>query len=488
MPGYPLDDFGNPRTLDEIKAIMQQHAHRQLSAARARRDINVSTFETTRVDNASFAGLASSTLIQRQSVGESRRVTTVLNPLNTLSVYEPGREGGCQKPYHRERVSVTSQHNDCIYASNAGFFDVSSGPSAGACFGDLISDGRTVQLDGRHNVHFGIRTDNSIEVGYLDPQDVYGQDGAAGYNGSKAPFKFLLTGAIWLVRDGRNYVNESMDIEDPDIQTTGNLKYFAEVQSARTALGHDALGAVKIVQWNGKTNQRGTNLYGMADFLISLGIVNAINLDGGGSSVSAAGGIVTSYPSDQQCNCPWPQGNANCKHFCTKDTAWAVERAVTTILCAHVPRCTAFAGCGPQGQCVNHSCVCSQGYEGTDCSVPTTATTTAADATSTTTAAPTTTSSSTSQVDTTTTAPPRTSTIATTPFIERYYPSRSKDSHWQAAVGVLAALLTILIGVLIIVLRGRGRTRSAAPIYRQLDTGQLDYGVHVLEDGDDDDF
>ena len=35
----------------------------------------------------------------------------------------------------------------------------------GACYGDLISDGRVVQLSRFHNAHFGIRTDNTIEVG-----------------------------------------------------------------------------------------------------------------------------------------------------------------------------------------------------------------------------------------------------------------------------------------------------------------------------------
>jgi hypothetical protein len=68
---------------------------------------------------------------------------------------------------------------------------------------------------------------------------------------------WLLTGAIWLVRNGKNYVAQSVAMEDVAIQTTGSLTYFANVTSARTALGHDASGAVKIVQWNGKTDHRG---------------------------------------------------------------------------------------------------------------------------------------------------------------------------------------------------------------------------------------
>ena len=35
-----------------------------------------------------------------------------------------------------------------------------------------------------------------------------------------------------------------------------------------------------------------------ADFLVSLGIINAINLDGGGSATAVLNGSVINYPSD----------------------------------------------------------------------------------------------------------------------------------------------------------------------------------------------
>lgn len=40
------------------------------------------------------------------------------------------------------------------------------------------------------------------------------------------------------------------------------------------------------------------NLYDFADILISKGVVNAINLDGGGSATFLVDGVLTNHPSD----------------------------------------------------------------------------------------------------------------------------------------------------------------------------------------------
>lgn len=46
------------------------------------------------------------------------------------------------------------------------------------------------------------------------------------------------------------------------------------------------------MQADGKSWERGIDLYDMADFLVSQGVVNAINLDGGGSMTSVMGGDI----------------------------------------------------------------------------------------------------------------------------------------------------------------------------------------------------
>lgn len=40
------------------------------------------------------------------------------------------------------------------------------------------------------------------------------------------------------------------------------------------------------------------NLYDFADLLVNIGLVNAINLDGGGSATVAEHNVIVNYPSD----------------------------------------------------------------------------------------------------------------------------------------------------------------------------------------------
>eukprot|EP00045_Choanoeca_perplexa_P012980 m.144557 g.144557 ORF g.144557 m.144557 type:complete len:221 (-) comp16200_c0_seq2:1315-1977(-) len=181
----------------------------------------------------------------------------------------------------------------------------------------------------------------------------------------------------------------------------------------------------------------------------------------GGSSVSVGGGVVTSYPSDTACQCPWPTGNVNCKNYCVGNE-WAVERKVTTILCAHLPRCTAYTGCGNTSTCQEGRCVCNDGYEGEDCHLATTTTTT-------------------------TTTPTTTTTTATsTPLFSRSTAHRASSTsmpavadpasfaHWRTAVAVLAVFLVVLICALVLTLRGRrpstrvAWTVSSEPTYTHL--------------------
>jgi len=135
-------------------------------------------------------------------------------------------------------------------------------------------------------------------------------------------FSQLVTGVVWLVRNGENYVESSKKVEDPSAQTTSSLRGFIEVVSARTAIGHDESGSLIIVNVDGKTGSgRGTQLYQLADLLISLGVVNAINLDGGGSVNVVENGTVVNYPSDP----------------CPDDKRFSCERAVSTITWYAVP-------------------------------------------------------------------------------------------------------------------------------------------------------
>lgn len=52
------------------------------------------------------------------------------------------------------------------------------------------------------------------------------------------------------------------------------------------------------MQVNGQTHHRGASLYEFADLLVRRGVVNAINLDGGGSSTFIKDQVLINYPSD----------------------------------------------------------------------------------------------------------------------------------------------------------------------------------------------
>lgn len=168
----------------------------------------------------------------------------VEDPVRTFSILEPSNVGGCKK-YARATVADTSRQRNCIVASNAGFFRTKNG----RCLGNLFSDGRLVEdAGGVQNANFGIRKDGTIVIGYLSEASVIDQNN---------PFVQLVSGVIWLVRDGQSFVNASKKIECEDLQETGSVDTFVNVIAGRTAIGHDAQGRIVLVQIDGRTHHSG---------------------------------------------------------------------------------------------------------------------------------------------------------------------------------------------------------------------------------------
>lgn len=262
-------------------------------------------------------------------------ITSVTNPLRTFSVLEPHSEGGCSRNV-TETVENTAKQRKCRAAQNGGFFSIQSG----SCLGNLVSDGRMVQNHGDvQNANFGITKNGTIVVGYVSAEEI-----------ERLDFKQLIGGAVWLVRNGSPYVEEAFKCESADVQETGTLRTFIDVRSARTAIGHDAQGRVVFVNTEGQTKVRGLNLKQFARLLIKeFHLVNAINLDGGGSATLVLNGSLASYPSDH----------------CKSDPEWRCARAVTTIVCAHDPDCETEC---VHGECVHGRCSCSPNYRGGSCS------------------------------------------------------------------------------------------------------------------------
>ncbi|XP_037669947.1 N-acetylglucosamine-1-phosphodiester alpha-N-acetylglucosaminidase [Choloepus didactylus] len=265
-------------------------------------------------------------------------LTRVAAPLRTFSVLEPGGPGGCASK-RRATVEETAGAADCRAAQNGGFFRMETGE----CLGNVVSDGRRVSSSGGlQNAQFGIRRDGTLVTGYLSEEEVLDTEN---------PFVQLLSGVVWLIRNGSIYINESQAFECDKTQETGSFSKFVNVISARTAVGHDRQGQLVLFHVDGQTEQRGINLWEMAEFLLKQGVVNAINLDGGGSATFVLNGTLASYPSDH-----------------CQDNMWRCPRHVSTVVCLHEPRCRP-ADCSGHGVCVQGTCQCTGHFwQGAACS------------------------------------------------------------------------------------------------------------------------
>ena len=243
---YPQGRHGSTRTIRDISNCLHTSWENR-------------TFETFKVSTSppksekvsynlhKFADVTERPLGPQYMVGT---IAYVEEPYHTFSVLEPGGEGGCSGGMYagrRRTVGDTTgaRKGGCKLAANAGFFVVVSGK----CLGNVVSDGRVVETaQNQQNANFGIREDGTIVVGYIPDEEILDTDN---------PFRQLVTGVVWLVRNGTNFVNESKEMECSEHEDTGQMDTFVEVLSARSALGHDAQGRLVMAQIEGQTHRRG---------------------------------------------------------------------------------------------------------------------------------------------------------------------------------------------------------------------------------------
>lgn len=268
-------------------------------------------------------------------------VTFVDHPRTTFSVLEPFQAGSCNG-FWPVRATVlttaTRRSGGCVMAQNAGFFRMTTS----SCLGNIVSEGKFVrESDNVVNANFGIKASGNIFVGYLSNEEA---------KNKSDPFIQLLSGIIWLVKNGTNFVNESMRIESDHNEDTGNMSEFVNVISARTAVGHDRKGRVMMVVVDGQTRKRGVNLFELADIMIRQGAVNAINLDGGGSATLVRDGVLGNHVSDH----------------CIGNPEYRCMRQVSTVICAHEESCVP-QDCNQHGDCEEGECRCSSPWTGFGC-------------------------------------------------------------------------------------------------------------------------
>ncbi len=111
------------------------------------------------------------------------------------------------------------------------------------------------------------------------------------FSGAPARVRELVGGYPMLLRDGRSV-----------LENTGELiSGFSVTQHPRTAVATLADGSILLLAVDGRSEaSKGMSLTQLADFLTSLGAVDALNLDGGGSTVMIVRDSIVSHPSDKE--------------------------------------------------------------------------------------------------------------------------------------------------------------------------------------------
>nr|WP_308290430.1 phosphodiester glycosidase family protein [Streptomyces meridianus] len=127
------------------------------------------------------------------------------------------------------------------------------------------------------------------------------RSGLAGASGAPRPVAgdtTIVNGGPQLVRDGKDEITQQRDgmvhADDPSFSYG-----WAAQRNPRTFAGTDRRGRTVLVTVDGRsTDDLGLSIPEAADVARSLGLVDAVNLDGGGSTTMAVDGRVVGRPSD----------------------------------------------------------------------------------------------------------------------------------------------------------------------------------------------
>ena len=140
--------------------------------------------------------------------------------------------------------------------------------------GMIVLVGQGAGADRVSSLRVGAKVDLSVVLNGFDPK---GLDHAIG-------------GGPVLVKDGAIAVADKAEGFPPS---------FADVRHPRTAIGRSAAGDIWLVVTDGRTKvSAGATLQEMAQIMRGLGCTDALNLDGGGSSVMSIYGGAVNRPSD----------------------------------------------------------------------------------------------------------------------------------------------------------------------------------------------
>ncbi|AEF95403.1 copper amine oxidase-like domain-containing protein [Desulfotomaculum nigrificans CO-1-SRB] len=175
----------------------------------------------------------------------------------------------------REVLSSMAGRTGAIAAINGGFFDTKTGMPDGS----LIIDGKQVTTSNILRTSLGFNYAGGVQMGYF-PGNMTGWEN----------IRHLLSGGPLLVKDGL-----------PVDQAVQEGLWGSVLKPAgRTAVGVTADGKVLLVEVDGRQKgySEGLTLEELSYLMIDLGAVQAMALDGGGSSEMVVNGKIVNRPSD----------------------------------------------------------------------------------------------------------------------------------------------------------------------------------------------
>lgn len=188
----------------------------------------------------------------------------------TIDIGKPGRES---------LSNIIKNSKETVYAAtNGGFFDMVAKGGI-EHYGSMGRDGLHYQNPNPQFIDLVIHPDNTAEVKYID-----GNQECAKLQAEKATY---LGTSYALVIDGKiNLAN-------------ANKFDHSAGRHPRTMIGQKADKTWILVVADGRrVGQKGLNAKEQAQVMLDLGCVNAVNMDGGGSSVMIFGKQVMNKPSD----------------------------------------------------------------------------------------------------------------------------------------------------------------------------------------------
>lgn len=175
-----------------------------------------------------------------------------------------------------ETVSTMAKRYNAVAAINGGgYSDVSEGGSSGGTggipLGTLISNGKLLNTNDNLSASFGIDENGTMYVGEYTSNELINM-------GVKEGVSFSPT----LVINGKPYISET---------TLYGI-------NPRTAIGQKADGSIILLVIDGRQGLKlGASLLELQEIIIKLGAVNAISLDGGGSTAMYYEGDIINNPS-----------------------------------------------------------------------------------------------------------------------------------------------------------------------------------------------